>query len=96
MNTHNINTAAPESSGRCDAVQRLTMPQLTDLFLYVMVNSEGQKQPGIFVPSQEGDLHIAVREGDGETVIVWTQNGWPLAAAIPESGYLAVLTGIAE
>ena len=76
--------------------KKFTMPQLTDLFLYVMVNSEGQKQPGIFVPPPEGELHIAAREDGGETVIVWTQNGWPLAAAIPESGYLAVLTGIPE
>lgn len=94
MHTQNVKTAAPESSERWGG--KFTMPHLTDLFLYVMVNSEGQKQPGIFVPPPEGDLHIAVREDGGETVIVWTQNGWPLAAAIPESEYLAVLTGIAK
>jgi hypothetical protein len=94
MHTQNVKTAAPESSERWGG--KFTMPHLTDLFLYVMINSEEQKQPGIFVPPPEGDLHIAVREDGGETVIVWTQNGWPLAAAIPESGYLAVLTGIAK
>ncbi|HEY3591222.1 MAG TPA: hypothetical protein VGL07_14340 [Buttiauxella sp.] len=67
MNTHNVNTAAPESSGRCDAGQRLTMPQLTDLFLYVMVYSEGQKQPGFFVPQEGGEIHVATCQDSTES-----------------------------
>jgi hypothetical protein len=37
---------------------------------------------------------VAVSRDGSETVIVWTLESWPLAAAIPESGFLAVLTGI--
>lgn len=101
MHTRNVNTAAPESSrkmGENTSGPRspLTMPQLTDLFLYVMAHSERQKQPAFFVPPVDGDLMVARSDDGAETVIVWTLQGWPLAAAVPEAGYLAVLSGIPE
>ena len=95
MNTQNVNTAAPESSGRCEK-KPLSMNQLTDLFCYIMACSQGQKQPAFFIPPKDGDLIVAVSEDGSQTVIVWTLNGWPLAASVPEADYLAVLSGIPE
>jgi hypothetical protein len=89
MHTQNVNTAAQESSERWE--EKITMPQLTDLFLFVMVNGMEQNQPEIFVPPMDSNLLMAISEDSGETVIVWTVNGWPIAAAVPESNYLAVI-----
>ncbi|WP_105655869.1 hypothetical protein [Cronobacter dublinensis] len=92
MNTQNVKTAAQESSGRPET-NALSMLQILDLFLYIMANSEGQKQPGFFVPPDNGEIFVIQSVGEIETLIVWMLDGWPLAAASPESQYLAVLTG---
>ncbi|WP_313107994.1 hypothetical protein [Pseudescherichia vulneris] len=97
MHTQNVNvkTAAQESSRKMGE-KPLTMSQLMDLFLYVITNARGQKQPTFFVPPEKGNPVVAVSEDRTETLIVWTLEGWPLAASIPEGGFLAVLSGMLE
>ncbi|WP_373421404.1 hypothetical protein, partial [Cronobacter sakazakii] len=93
MNTQNVNTAAQESSRKM-AGKPLSLDQITDLFCYVMDCSQSQKQPGCFIPPPNGDLILAQSEDGSKTAIIWTQNGWPLCASVPEDYYLAVLSGI--
>ncbi|EPD3814152.1 hypothetical protein ACR9U8_003860 [Cronobacter dublinensis] len=92
MHTQKVNGAAPESAEQCE--NPLSMSQLTDLFYYVMDCSQSQKQPGCFIPPPDGDLIVAQAEDGSKTAIIWTQNGWPLCASVPEDYYLAVLSGI--
>ncbi|MBP2199257.1 hypothetical protein [Pantoea cypripedii] len=46
----------------------------------------------MFTPPE--DAHLLMMRSPQETVIVRMLDGWPLAAAIPGAGYLAVLSGI--
>ncbi|NWJ78795.1 hypothetical protein HX884_03945 [Enterobacter sp. SECR19-1250] len=74
------------------ADEALTVHQLTDVFCYILRCAEYQAQPDTFTPPEAANA--MVMQSLHETVIVWMQNGWPLAAAIPECGYQVVLTGI--
>lgn len=74
------------------AVDELTVQQLTDVFCYILRCAEHQSQPDRFTPPEMAS--VLMMQSQQETVIVWFMDGWPLAAAIPECGYIVVLTGI--
>nr|WP_318384790.1 hypothetical protein [uncultured Enterobacter sp.] len=93
MNTQNVNvkTAAHESSRK---IGGYSLEQMIDLFRYVVENSLQQKQPTFFAMPETCELMTARSDEYNETVLVITENSWPLAVSIPEKQFLAVLTGI--
>jgi len=96
MHTQNVNvkTAAQESSRKMGEGQAYTIGQMTDLFAWVLEHSASQKQPAMFVPPVNGDLMVARSDELNETILIWAVDSWPVAIAIPENHFLAVLSGI--
>ncbi len=102
MHTHNVNvkTAAQESSrkmGGKKAVLKtssLTRAQMRDLLLYIGDNSEKQKQPAFYIPPENAGITTLRSAPLGMQIVLIMVEGWPEAIAVPEAGYLAVLTGI--
>lgn len=97
MHTQNVNSnvkvAAQETAGRCEKNQ-LTRSQLRDLLLYIGDNSEQQQQPAFYIPPANVEITTLPSAPLGLQIVLCTVGGWPEAIAVPEAGYLAVLTGI--
>jgi hypothetical protein len=104
MHTQNVNrnikVAAQETAGRCeekpcrDGAGTLTHAQMRDLLLYIGDNSEQQKQPAFYIPPENAGITILRSAPQGLQIVLFMVEGWPEAIAVPEAGYLAVLTGI--
>lgn len=98
MHTQNVNSnvkvAAQETAGRCDEKNQLTRSQLRDLLLYIGDNSEQQQQPAFYVPPDNAQITVIRSTPLNLQMVLCTVGGWPEAIAVPEAGYLAVLTGI--
>ncbi len=102
MHTQNVNvkTAAQETAGRCgentsaDETNALTRSQLRDLLLYIGDNAEKQRQPTFYIPPENAGITTLRSVPLGLQIVLCTVGGWPEAIAVPEAGYLAVLTGI--
>ena len=102
MHTHNVNvkTAAQESSRKMGGkkamlkTSTLTRAQLRDLLLYIGDNSEKQQQPAFYIPPENAQIITLRTVTPGLQIVLCTVEGWPEAIAIPEAGYLAVLTGV--
>ncbi|MDU4242138.1 MAG: hypothetical protein E7I22_05175 [Bifidobacterium longum] len=94
MHTRNVNvkTATEESSRKMG--EGLTAPQIEDLFSYIADNALTQKQPLFFMAPLHSDVIAFQNKSGTATVVIYTRDSWPLAAAIPQSGLLYVLTGI--
>ena len=97
MYTQNVNvkTAAQESSRKMGGENtELTRSQLRDLLLYIGDNSEQQQQPAFYIPPANVEITTLRSAPLGLQIMLCTLGGWPEAIAIPDAGYLAVLTGI--